>query len=594
MYKLLLCWRYLRTRYIALASIISVTLGVATMIVVNSVMAGFNREMQDRIHGILSDVVIESPSMNGFHDPEWHMKEIRRVCGDTISGMTPTVIVPAMLSFHVGGQWVTRQVNFIGVEAETHAEVSDFGRFLQHPDNRQHLSFDLREDRYDQQDHQAGREARQRPQMEFAGWQHRRMMAERQKAYQDAVLPQQPPVEPFPEQSPGDSGSGDAGTTDPDAASPTSIDTDSADPGNAEPATGDATAADPAAIASSDSDASGADPAATGAPQPPAESDDDARPAPTHVADDEPSPSADPFRIHQHVEDVFDAAKEQHTGIVLGIALASFRGRDGEDRFLVLPGDDVKITIPTAGQPPKAVSETFTIVDFYESKMSEYDSGFVFVPLKKLQQLRGMINPSTGVGNVTSIQIRLKPGVDGDEICRKLRAAFPPELYGVQTWRDKQGPLLSAVQMETAILNVLLFMIIAVAGFGILAIFYMIVVEKTRDIGILKSLGASGGGIMGIFLAYGLSLGMVGSGAGLIAGLLFVVNINTIADWLGKITGQQVFSPEIYYFQRIPTLVDPFTVSWIVTGAMLIAVVASILPARRAARLHPVEALRYE
>ncbi len=279
---------------------------------------------------------------------------------------------------------------------------------------------------------------------------------------------------------------------------------------------------------------------------------------------------------------------------MLGIALASFRGRDGEDRFLVLPGDDVKLTIPTAGQPPKAVSETFTVVDFYESKMSEYDSGFVFVPLQKLQQLRGMINPSTGIGNVTSIQIRLKPGVDGVEICRKLREAFPPELYGVQTWRDKQGPLLSAVQMETAILNVLLFLIIAVAGFGILAIFYMIVVEKTRDIGILKSLGASGSGIMGIFLAYGLSLGMVGSGAGLVAGLLFVVNINQIAEWLGMLTGEQVFNPEIYYFQKIPTLVDPFTVSWIVTGAMLIAVVASILPARRAARLHPVEALRYE
>ena len=148
--------------------------------------------------------------------------------------------------------------------------------------------------------------------------------------------------------------------------------------------------------------------------------------------------------------------------------------------------------------------------------------------------------------------------------------------------------------METAILNVLLFMIIAVAGFGILAIFFMIVVEKTRDIGILKSLGASSGGIMGIFLAYGLSLGMVGSGAGLVIGLLFVANINEIADVLAWITGQEVFDPTIYYFQKIPTIVEPLTVAWIVAGAMLIAVVASILPARRAARLHPVEALRYE
>src|SRR5437763_638369 len=87
MYKLLLCWRYLRTRYIALASVISVTLGVATMIVVNSVMEGFTHEMQSRIHGILSDVVVESHSLEGFHDPDAHMRKIREVAGEYIAGM---------------------------------------------------------------------------------------------------------------------------------------------------------------------------------------------------------------------------------------------------------------------------------------------------------------------------------------------------------------------------------------------------------------------------------------------------------------------------------------------------------------------------
>lgn len=148
--------------------------------------------------------------------------------------------------------------------------------------------------------------------------------------------------------------------------------------------------------------------------------------------------------------------------------------------------------------------------------------------------------------------------------------------------------------MEIAILNVLLFLIITVAGFGILAIFYMIVVEKTRDIGILKSFGTSGRGVMGIFLTYGLSLGLIGSGTGLALGLLFVRYINEIADLLGKITGRPVFDPAIYYFYKIPTIVVPQTIAWIVAGAVGIAVAASILPARRAARLHPVEALRYE
>ena len=91
-----------------------------------------------------------------------------------------------------------------------------------------------------------------------------------------------------------------------------------------------------------------------------------------------------------------------------------------------------------------------------------------------------------------------------------------------------------------------------------------------------------------------LSLGVVGSGAGLVIGLVFVANINHIADALAYVTGHEVFDPTIYYFQEIPTIVEPFTLSWIVTGAMLIAVVASIVPARRAARLHPVEALRNE
>ncbi|MCA9171832.1 MAG: FtsX-like permease family protein, partial [Planctomycetales bacterium] len=115
-----------------------------------------------------------------------------------------------------------------------------------------------------------------------------------------------------------------------------------------------------------------------------------------------------------------------------------------------------------------------------------------------------------------------------------------------------------------------------------------------RDIGILKALGATRQGVMSIFLGYGLSLGCVGSGVGMVIGLLFVANINRIAELLERLTGREVFDPTIYYFQEIPTIVNPFTVSWIVTGAMMIAVIASILPALRAARMHPVEALRYE
>jgi lipoprotein-releasing system permease protein len=137
-------------------------------------------------------------------------------------------------------------------------------------------------------------------------------------------------------------------------------------------------------------------------------------------------------------------------------------------------------------------------------------------------------------------------------------------------------------------------LIIAVAGFGILATFFMIVVEKTRDIGTLKALGASGVGVSSIFLSYGLLLGFVGSGAGLVGGLLFVDNINAIAGVVETITGQEVFDPTVYYFTEIPTIVEPFTLVWVMAGAIAIAVLASVLPAMRAARMHPVQALRFE
>jgi lipoprotein-releasing system permease protein len=504
MYKLLLCWRYLRTRYIALASIISVMLGVATMIVVNSVMEGFTSEMQDRMHGILSDVVFTSASLDGMPDAKWHEEQIREVAGDEIEAMSPTVVVPAMVNYRCGGQWITQQVQLIGIDEKTQSSVSDFGKYLQHPENRTAMRFDLREGGYDTRDHQSGATAPERKQMESAGWGHRREAAQLE-AFQREFLKKQ-------EQE-------------------------------------------------------------------------------TQTA---PMPSGDPLAAHPSPESVFDPAQQQHTGVVLGLAMASFRTSDGQDRFRIIPGDDVKIAFLSAGQPPKIGSDDFTVVDFYESKMAEYDATFVFVPIRKLQELRGMIDPSTGVGLVNVIQIKLKPGVDGDAVRDKLQAKFHDGMYRVETWRDRQGPLLAAVAMEKRILNLLLFLIIAVAGFGILAIFYMIVVEKTRDIGILKSLGASSGGVMCIFLGYGLSLGLVGSGMGMAAGLLFVHYINEIAAGLGWFMGHSVFDPSVYYFYKIPAIVVPQTVVWIVLGALAIAVAASILPARRAARLHPVEALRYE
>jgi len=513
MYKLLLCARYLRTRYIALASVISVMLGVATMIVVNSVMAGFSSEMRSRIHGILADVILEATSLDGTPDPQRQMRMIRQEAGDLIEAMSPTVEVYGMLSFRWGGQWITRPVTLIGIDPVSKARV---GTLTEHLETYQ--------PRINPEDPGGPRLPALRAPDQAPNWEllPEYMAIRRERLARERAI----------------------GALE------------------ARRATRDDEAAD-------DSDE-------------PSQHDE--------ILDD--LEALGPRRRRA------DPAEPHPARVYIGHQLVSFPYEDKETReirqvMMIQPGDDVKLSTVTAGRPPEPCHFYATVVDLFKSGMSEYDAGLIFCNIEELQKNRGMVTP-TGQRSITTIQIKLKDYRHAPEVVERLRALFPPGMYSIRTWEQKQGPLLAAVDVESAILNVLLFLIIAVAGFGILAIFFMIVVEKTRDIGILKSLGASSRGVMAIFLSYGLSLGVVGSGVGVIVGLLFVRYINEIEDALTWVTGRKVFDETIYYFPSIPTSVHPLMVFWVALGAVAIAVLASILPARRAAGLNPVQALRHE
>ncbi len=530
MYKFLLSWRYLRTRFIALASVVSVMLGVATLIVVNSVMSGFVHEMHTRLHGILSDIEVAAPLFSTIAHPDQKIEQMKVLAGDDIEAVTKIVRVPALLQFEFNGQPMTTQIMLVGIDDQTFAKVSEFQPFLMHRKNRQQISFELHEDGYDEK-------------LGFSGWHYRR---EKCKFFQHfSEVHQSAPVTPVQQQ-------------------PTEQDFDIS------------------AI-------------------PKIESQSDA--VSESGSQDNVMPGAqDPF-VAERPDTVyeFNPSKDQYTGIILGMAIANRKVVDPQtnetrDLFLLRPGDDIQVTMPTSGSSPSFITENLTVVDFYSSKMHQYDNSFAFMPLSKLQEIRGMIDPLTQMGEVSAIQIKLREGADLNDVRDKIAAYFPPDRNNlvVQSWQDQQAPILAAVNLELTILNILLFLIIAVAGFGILATFFMIVVEKTKDIGILKSLGAPSHGVMSIFLSYGLALGCVGAGVGILMGILFVVYINDVAALVSYFSGRDIFDPEIYYFDKIPTILNGWTIAWVALGAIGIAVLAAVLPSLRAARLHPVEALRYE
>lgn len=547
MYKFLLACRYLRTRFIALASIISVTLGVATMIVVNSVMSGFSSQMRERIHATLGDVMVEATSMDGTTDPVELLESVERLAGNYIEAVTPTVEIYGMMSFRWMGQDIYRLVTLVGIVPDTKNKVSPLAQYLL---SRQRIVEDnvvIREplrDINDPLDWSMTEEARQAR----IDWVKSQQLEDLERRYRNAEA---------------------------------------------------SFAALPVNTAAGQSSANAPHPDGQGVQLVGANGS----------SQEETLEFEDPFGSSSAIEQApLNPEDPQPAKIFVGAGLVSFPYKDRETNktrtmYMASPGQDVVLTTIKAGQPQPAAFRA-TIVDVFKSGMSEYDSNLVFCNLEELQYVRGMLsgpdptNPHKDLnwkdGAITTLQIKLKNFDDAPEVVRRLSQGLGGYKYQVRTWEQKQGPLLEAVAVESAILNVLLFLIITVAGFGILAIFYMIVVEKTRDIGILKALGASSQGIMTIFLSYGLSLGIVGSGAGVALGLLFVHYINEIEDFISIVTGHKVFDESIYYFHKIPTAVHPMMVFWVALGAIVIAVLASVLPARRAAAMHPVRALRYE
>jgi lipoprotein-releasing system permease protein len=263
--------------------------------------------------------------------------------------------------------------------------------------------------------------------------------------------------------------------------------------------------------------------------------------------------------------------------------------------------------------PNLKTERNYWIVDDSRTKIWQVDQNTVYVPFDVLQRDLQMDDQKDETGAVINparandIQIGVKSGADLDKISQQVQQIVDQTLaaHGMDYFHDPvisnpwyatqpTAKFLNAVEHEIVLVTFLFGLISIVAIFLIFCIFFMIVVEKTKDIGIIKSVGATSTGVAQIFLGYGLAIGIVGSAMGLLVSYLIVHNINQLHEWLGKFMGIKVWDPETYAFDTIPNTLDPNKVAVILLIGVIASLVGALVPAIRAARMNPVEALRWE
>lgn len=260
------------------------------------------------------------------------------------------------------------------------------------------------------------------------------------------------------------------------------------------------------------------------------------------------------------------------------------------ERYNLGLGDMVTLIAPKGKASPFGTiprSRSYEIAAIFDVGMYEYNSGFVFMPLDAAQIFFQMPSAVSSLEVMTSDPLHLDP----------IESAIDKALEGrarAYDWRRMNNSFFNALQVERNVMFLILTLIIIVAAFNIISSMIMLVKDKGRDIAIMRTMGAPRASMMKIFMLTGASIGFMGTFAGAVLGIVFALNIETIRHWLEGLTGTELFSAEIYFLSQLPAEVEWHEVTLVVVMAFTLSILATLYPAWRAARLDPVEALRYE
>jgi lipoprotein-releasing system permease protein len=283
-------------------------------------------------------------------------------------------------------------------------------------------------------------------------------------------------------------------------------------------------------------------------------------------------------RIVQGTLDGFDNSE----GVAIGIRLAK--------QLSLRTGDNIALMNPKGTSTPFGVTpriKPYKIVAVFEVGMSEYDASFVFMPLQESQLYFNR------AGDVTAIEVYTN-NPDRVMTFRKLIAEAAGRPIFMIDWTQRNATFFTALQVERNVMFLILTLIVLVAAFNVVSGLIMLVKDKSSDIAILRTIGATPGSVMRVFFITGASIGVIGTIGGFLLGVVVCANIESIRQFISWVTQRDVFDPTLYFLSRLPAEMDVRETTAVVVMSLTLSVAATLYPSFRAARLDPVEALRYE